>query len=219
MFLLYINDIADGLSSSLWLFADDCLLYRTEKDAIQLQNDLDQLFTWATKWHLGFNVMKCTIMHFTRSQSPLLTNYKLNVSSLHLHLGILLGNKLSRSTHIRNTAIKAIKTLNFLIRNLSSCSHEVKACNVELQDGYLMILVHIAQLQICYKNFPGQLSKYIVKYVDYKHINNESPPSYCLQMERATRHYHHTFPTSSTNIYQQSFYYRTVHDWNARSTS
>jgi len=29
MFLLYINDIADVLSSSLRLFADDCLLYRT----------------------------------------------------------------------------------------------------------------------------------------------------------------------------------------------
>jgi len=37
-------------------------------------------------------------------------------------------------------------------------------------------------------------------------------------MERATRHYHpkrYTLPTSSTNIYQQSFYYRTIHDWNA----
>ena len=31
MFLLYINDIAAGISSSLRLFADDCLLYRTIK--------------------------------------------------------------------------------------------------------------------------------------------------------------------------------------------
>jgi len=45
----------------------------------------------------------------------------------------------------------------------------------------------------------------------FKIINNESPltiPLYYLQMERATRHYHpkrYTLPTSSTNIYQQSF--------------
>jgi len=70
-------------------------------------------------------------MHFTRSQSPLLTNYKLNgnrlnKSSQHLYLGTLLDNKVSWSTHIRNTATKAIKTLNFLKCNFSSCSYEVK---------------------------------------------------------------------------------------------
>jgi len=80
MYLLYINDIADGLSSPLRLFADDCVLYRaisSEEDVIQLQNDLDHLSAW---WQLRFNVTKCTIMHFTRSQSPLLSNYKLNVT-------------------------------------------------------------------------------------------------------------------------------------------
>ena len=49
------------------------------------------------------------------------------VSSKHSYLGILLDNKLSWSSHIKNTAAKATKTLNFLKRNLSSCSSEVKA--------------------------------------------------------------------------------------------
>ena len=43
MFLLYINDIAAGVSSSLCLFADDYLLYRTIKsieDSIILQRDI-----------------------------------------------------------------------------------------------------------------------------------------------------------------------------------
>ena len=31
MFLIYINDIADSISSTLQLFADDCLLYRVIK--------------------------------------------------------------------------------------------------------------------------------------------------------------------------------------------
>ena len=208
MFLLYINDIADGLSSPLRLFADDCLLYRTinsEEDVIQLQNDLDHLSAWANKWQLRFNVMKCTIMHFTRSQSPLLSNYKLNGHSLnkssqHPYLGVLLDNKLSWSTHIRNTATKATKTLNFLKRNLSSCSPEVKASSyltmvrpkmeyaAVLWDPYYQSDIqylekvqcraarwvlndynrYIIQLQLCCSNFPGQLSKYVVRYVDYK---------------------------------------------------
>ena len=58
MFLLYINDIADNVSSSLRLFADDCLLYRTIKsteDSILLQKDLHLLSKWASVWQMQFN--------------------------------------------------------------------------------------------------------------------------------------------------------------------
>ena len=46
MFLLYINDITDRVSSTLCLFADDCLSYRkiqSPQDSILLQKDLDLL--------------------------------------------------------------------------------------------------------------------------------------------------------------------------------
>ena len=52
----------------------------------------------------------------------------------------------------------------------------------------------------------------------FKIIHNEYPlsiPSYYLEMERATRHYHprrYILPTSSTNIFQHSFYFRSIHD-------
>ena len=45
MFLIYINDITEHISSSLRLFADDCLLYKiitTEEDSMQLQYYLNQ---------------------------------------------------------------------------------------------------------------------------------------------------------------------------------
>ena len=117
MFLIYINDITESISSPLRLFADDCILYRTittEEDAIQLQNDLDQLSAWAIKWQLRFNVTKCTIMCFTRSSSPILFNYKLNhynltTSSEYSYLGILLDNKLSWSSHIKTQLLKPPK--------------------------------------------------------------------------------------------------------------
>ena len=132
IFLIYINDITEHISSSLRLFTDDCLLYRTittEEDCMQLQYDLNQLSTWALKWQLRFNVAKCTIMCFTRSLSPLVFSYNVNNHSLststqHSYLGILLDNKLSWSSHINYITTKA---LNFLKQNLSSCSSPVKA--------------------------------------------------------------------------------------------
>ena len=46
MFILYINDIAENTTSTIMLFADDCLLYCSitdQQDAAVLQHDLDTL--------------------------------------------------------------------------------------------------------------------------------------------------------------------------------
>ena len=62
MFLIYINDITEIISSKL---TDDCLLYRTiktEQDSFLLQKDLDALSQWATIWQMSFNPSKCTVM-------------------------------------------------------------------------------------------------------------------------------------------------------------
>ena len=50
MFLIYIIDITEDISSQLRLFADDCLLYcafKSEQDPILLQRELDILSQWA----------------------------------------------------------------------------------------------------------------------------------------------------------------------------
>ena len=80
MFLLYINDIATGISSPLRLFADDCLLYRTIKsieDSIILQKDLELLSQWATVWQMKCNISKCVVIRCTRSLTPFQYDYKL----------------------------------------------------------------------------------------------------------------------------------------------
>ncbi len=49
LFLLFINDIASNISSSIRLFADDCVVYRAVRSAddhILLQNDLNKLVEW-----------------------------------------------------------------------------------------------------------------------------------------------------------------------------
>ena len=58
MLILYINDIGQHTSSTIRLFADDCLLYRVIHnacDALELQKDLEQMCSWAkTGLPLGF---------------------------------------------------------------------------------------------------------------------------------------------------------------------
>ena len=66
---MYVNDITNIASSTLLLFADDCLLYRVIKsveDTFQVQCDLDHLSQWGT-WQMKFNPTKCTVIKCTRS--------------------------------------------------------------------------------------------------------------------------------------------------------
>ena len=59
LFLIYINDLPDCIChSTLRLFADDCLLYKTIKspqDAIDLQQDLLVMQIWEDTWLMRFN--------------------------------------------------------------------------------------------------------------------------------------------------------------------
>ena len=52
LFLLYINDIPQGVKSTVRLFADDTIAYLTitsENDALALQTDLNKLRIWEKK--------------------------------------------------------------------------------------------------------------------------------------------------------------------------
>ena len=76
MFLLYINDIDADISSTIRLFADDCIIYRvinSEYDSQCLQKDLDTILCWAGKWQMKLNIDKCVKMQCTRSPSPIIT--------------------------------------------------------------------------------------------------------------------------------------------------
>ena len=56
MFLLFINDIHGNLDSTLRLFADDALLYRsinTMNDSVILQNDIDKLASSIKTWKMS----------------------------------------------------------------------------------------------------------------------------------------------------------------------
>ena len=73
LFQIYINDLPDNVSpvTTTCLFADNCLVYRKVKgidDQEVLQNDLQSLQEWATRWGMRFNAKKCNIIHVSRNK-------------------------------------------------------------------------------------------------------------------------------------------------------
>ena len=70
----------DIASTTLRLFADDCLLYRvikSEVDTSQLQYDLDHLSQCrgTQTWQMKFNFTKCTVIKCTRPHSIISRDY------------------------------------------------------------------------------------------------------------------------------------------------
>ena len=135
LFSLYINDISSDIESEIRLFADDCVCYREikdEKDTMKLQRDIDRLGSWARKWGMRFQPVKCNMMQLTRKRiKKIHASYTLegtnleNVESIK-YLGVTITSDLRWNTHVSNVCTKANRTLGFLRRNLHSCPQEVK---------------------------------------------------------------------------------------------
>ena len=74
MFLIYINDLDEGIKSLILKFADDTKIFRkivSDEDWRQLQNDLDLLLQWAAEdWQMTFNIKKCKVMHIGNWNLP-----------------------------------------------------------------------------------------------------------------------------------------------------
>ena len=70
LFLLYINDINNAITSQINLFADDSVLYRNisnQNYQVILQNDLHTISSWAEKWLMELNINKCSVLFYTQT--------------------------------------------------------------------------------------------------------------------------------------------------------
>ena len=66
LFLIFLNDIDEGIKSRLWKFADDIKMLggvSSKEDIAQISKDIKRLFDWSNEWQMGFNLDKCKVMH------------------------------------------------------------------------------------------------------------------------------------------------------------
>ena len=57
-FLIYMNNLIEGISSTAKLFADDTSLFsvvQNNNSASQINDDLDKVSDWAYTWKMSFN--------------------------------------------------------------------------------------------------------------------------------------------------------------------
>ena len=133
LFLLYMNDITECISSPVKLYADDTKIYREISDPITdcriLQDDLNNLSKWARKWQLRFNADKCESMRITHSRNRSETNYFLEKPLKVVHhfkdLGVTITRDLSWGNHISITVDKANKVLGSIKRSVCTANTNV----------------------------------------------------------------------------------------------
>ena len=74
LFLVYINDLPENITSQVRLFADDTAMYLTMEganDSSVLHQDLDKLSVWESDWDMEFNPSKCQVVQVTGYMKPI----------------------------------------------------------------------------------------------------------------------------------------------------
>lgn len=135
LFLVYINDLPNNILSSIKLFADDCVIYRnacTNTDANFLQQDLNEVSSWCTRWNMRLNANKCKVMRVSRTSSSIdVPEYLINDSvlesvSCYKYLGVKFTSNLSWHTHVTHVTNNANRTLGYLRRHFSRVPSALK---------------------------------------------------------------------------------------------
>jgi len=134
LFIVYINDIDDGIENTLKKFADDTKLIEVGSDTQidSVKNDLIQVEKWAEKWQMQFNVEKCKIMHIGASNkgtSYEMANKKLAVVKAEKDLGVIVDDTFK----VGNQCLKAAKKGNQIlgmVRRTFTCKNEKVIINL-----------------------------------------------------------------------------------------
>jgi len=111
LFLVYINNIVNEVNCGIKLFADDTLIYTiddgSKNTTISLNQNLENINSWAKKWLIKFNPTKTHLMTISNLKNTRLNNNPIRLDGTvlenvtnHTHLGLVLNNKLSWTPHI-----------------------------------------------------------------------------------------------------------------------
>ena len=125
LFLVYINDLEEGLTGKILKFADDTKLFGKVKeigDKHNLQDDIDKLVKWSNKWQMLFNFGKCKCLHTGSINTGM--NYDMGGTILsktvkEKYLGVTMNANMKVSEQCRIAATKGNQVLGMIRRNIT----------------------------------------------------------------------------------------------------
>ena len=130
LFLIFINDLEDGIISQIKFFADDTSLYSVVRDpaksARELNHDLEVINDWAKQWKMSFNpdpTKPAEEILFSHKRKPIIhpplffNGVEVKRVTEHKHLGLILDPLLNFAAHFKEKMAKARKGIG-LIKHL-----------------------------------------------------------------------------------------------------
>jgi len=107
LYLLYVDDLSEQLTSPFKQFADDTKLYRARKateDMEMLQEDINKLHKWNLANFTEINIKKSFVVSFQKSEEPtpdyLYNNQVLPKSQCERDLGVYINSNLGLSVQV-----------------------------------------------------------------------------------------------------------------------
>jgi hypothetical protein len=125
LFIIFINDIDQGITSKILKFADDTKLLggvKSEEDLESLRKDLNRLYDWSEKWQMKFNLDKCKVMHigYKNGEADYVIGGKtLGKVSEEKDLGVIISKEFKVANQCSKAASKGNQILGLINRTIT----------------------------------------------------------------------------------------------------
>ena len=131
LFLIYVNDIDDGIICKISKFADDTKIASKVTSTLEretLQSDLNRLVSWASEWQMKFNIEKCKVLHIGSNNDCVqyyMNDQQLSAVDKEKDLGITISSDLKPSQHCSEVFKTANKLVGFIGRTFENKSERI----------------------------------------------------------------------------------------------
>jgi len=124
LFLVFINDLDEGVMNSVLKFADDTKVFGIGENEVQhqqLQKDLCTIVEWSRTWQMEFNIDKCKILHVGGRNGRMAYSMEgrlLEEVAVERDLGVMISEDLKASRNCQAVYSRASRALGMMKRSI-----------------------------------------------------------------------------------------------------